>query len=64
MDNVFGMRETVESVFSHLSFVLCFGIRHNLNMAHSGMGSDEYADKSGMMGYSFELDDLPYMCFK
>ena len=37
---------------------------HNLNLAHSGMGSDEYGDKSGMMGYSYEYDDLPYMCFK
>mmetsp|Transcript_20276 Transcript_20276/g.49715 ORF Transcript_20276/g.49715 Transcript_20276/m.49715 type:complete len:820 (-) Transcript_20276:44-2503(-) len=38
-------------------------VGHNLNLAHSGFGGDEYADKSGMMGYSYEQDDLPYMCF-
>eukprot|EP00980_Cylindrotheca_fusiformis_P015406 scaffold4335_cov119-Cylindrotheca_fusiformis.AAC.9 len=36
---------------------------HNLNMAHSGMGDNEYADKSGMMGYSYAQDDIPFMCF-
>gem|GEM_PF-5760137 len=36
---------------------------HNLGMGHSGIGSSEYADSSGMMGYSYSTDDGPLMCF-
>ncbi len=36
---------------------------HNLNLAHSGEGTTEYADQSGMMGYSYSQDDGPVMCF-
>ncbi len=32
-------------------------------MAHSGEGSNQYADQSGMMGYSYSSDDAPLMCF-
>jgi len=43
-------------------------IGHNLNLAHSGDGDKndkdaEYDDKSGYMGSSFEMDDIPKMCF-
>lgn len=34
-----------------------------MNLKHSGEGSDEYDDKSGMMGYSYSGDDIPVMCF-
>lgn len=36
---------------------------HNLNFAHSNEGTTEYADQSGMMGYSYSSDDGPLMCF-
>jgi hypothetical protein len=36
---------------------------HNFGMGHSGIGSSEYADKSGMMGVSYSSDDGPKMCF-
>ncbi|TDR19454.1 hypothetical protein [Marinicella litoralis] len=36
---------------------------HNLGMGHSGIGGNEYADTSGMMGYSYSNDDGPLMCF-
>ena len=39
-------------------------VGHNLNLNHSGKGSEEYGDKSCMMGYSYDEDDIPYMCFK
>eukprot|EP00816_Leptocylindrus_hargravesii_P009684 CAMPEP_0196803776 /NCGR_PEP_ID=MMETSP1362-20130617/3256_1 /TAXON_ID=163516 /ORGANISM="Leptocylindrus danicus, Strain CCMP1856" /LENGTH=651 /DNA_ID=CAMNT_0042175603 /DNA_START=64 /DNA_END=2019 /DNA_ORIENTATION=+ len=38
-------------------------IGHNLNLAHSGEGSEEYGDRTGMMGYSYSSDDAPLMCF-
>eukprot|EP00814_Leptocylindrus_danicus_P019785 CAMPEP_0116024062 /NCGR_PEP_ID=MMETSP0321-20121206/12060_1 /TAXON_ID=163516 /ORGANISM="Leptocylindrus danicus var. danicus, Strain B650" /LENGTH=591 /DNA_ID=CAMNT_0003495655 /DNA_START=30 /DNA_END=1802 /DNA_ORIENTATION=+ len=38
-------------------------IGHNLNLAHSGVWSDEYGDRTGMMGYSYSSDDDPLMCF-
>jgi hypothetical protein len=38
-------------------------VGHNLGLAHSGKGGDDYADKSGMMGYSFKLNDAPLQCF-
>ncbi|KAI2496202.1 Gametolysin peptidase M11 [Fragilaria crotonensis] len=36
---------------------------HNLNLHHSGEGSNEYDDQSGLMGYSYNSDDTPSMCF-
>jgi Gametolysin peptidase M11 len=38
-------------------------IGHNLNLDHSGEGGIEYADQSGMMGYSYLYSDIPIMCF-
>lgn len=39
-------------------------VGHNLNLAHSGTaGSSEYGDRSGMMGFSYNMDDGPIMCF-
>merc|ERR1712176_336542 len=36
---------------------------HNIGLAHSGEGSNEYADNSGMMGYSYRQDEGPIMCY-
>lgn len=36
---------------------------HNLNLAHSGEGTNAYGDQSGMMGYSYSTDEGPIMCF-
>jgi hypothetical protein len=38
-------------------------VGHNLDVAHSNEGGTEYADQSGMMGYSYSQDDGPVMCF-
>jgi len=38
-------------------------IGHNINFAHSGVGSNEYADGSCMLGYSYSSDEGPVMCF-
>jgi hypothetical protein len=38
-------------------------IGHNLGFQHSSQGSDEYGDESGVMGYSYKIDDGPRMCF-
>ncbi|KAL7533016.1 hypothetical protein ACHAXR_012609 [Thalassiosira sp. AJA248-18] len=38
-------------------------IGHNLGYDHSGEGSNEYGDQSGMMGYSYSSDDGNVMCF-
>lgn len=39
-------------------------VGHNLNLAHSGLPNDsEYADKSGMMGFSYNVDNGPIQCF-
>lgn len=39
-------------------------VGHNFGMAHSGLpGRSEYEDTSGMMGFSFENDDGPNVCF-
>jgi hypothetical protein len=38
-------------------------VGHNLNFGHAGEGSEEYGDKSGMMGYSYSQNDSPVMCF-
>ncbi len=39
-------------------------IGHNLNLAHSGLPNDiVYADKSGMMGFSYNSDNGPIQCF-
>ncbi|KAI2498223.1 Gametolysin peptidase M11 [Fragilaria crotonensis] len=36
---------------------------HNLNLAHSSEGSSAYGDQSGLMGYSYSVDETPKMCF-
>jgi len=38
-------------------------IGHNLGLAHSGDGGNSYGDQSGMMGYSYNQDEGPAMCF-
>lgn len=43
-------------------------VGHNLNLAHSGApgnnpSRDQYEDSQGLMGYSFNSDDGPKMCF-
>eukprot|EP00536_Pseudo-nitzschia_multiseries_P013579 jgi/Psemu1/35665/gm1.35665_g len=38
-------------------------IGHNLGLGHSGKGTNVYGDQSSMMGYSYEDDDAPEMCF-
>ena len=38
-------------------------IGHNLGLHHSSVGTNEYGDKSGMMGYSYNEDDVPQQCF-
>jgi hypothetical protein len=32
-------------------------VGHNLDLAHSGVDKDEYADQTGFMGYANGLDD-------
>lgn len=44
-------------------FVFIIDKGHNLDLGHSGEGSNEYADTSGLMGYSYGQDDFPRMCF-
>jgi len=36
---------------------------HNLGYLHSGQGTDQYGDQSGLMGYSYSNDEGPIMCF-
>lgn len=39
-------------------------IGHNLNLAHSGLPNDSaYADKSGMMGFSYNDEGGPIQCY-
>jgi hypothetical protein len=38
-------------------------IGHNLDLAHSGEGTNQYGDQTAMMGYSYSQDDGPKMCF-
>lgn len=39
-------------------------VGHNLNLAHSGLPNDSvYADKSGMMGFSYSDQNGPIQCF-
>jgi hypothetical protein len=38
-------------------------VGHNLGLAHSGEGTNSYGDQSGMMGFSYDADDAPNMCF-
>lgn len=38
-------------------------VGHNMKLAHSGTYDDPYADRSGMMGFSYKLDDSPRQCF-
>mmetsp|Transcript_59060 Transcript_59060/g.144516 ORF Transcript_59060/g.144516 Transcript_59060/m.144516 type:complete len:528 (-) Transcript_59060:145-1728(-) len=36
---------------------------HTLNLGHSGLANDPYNDKSGMMGYSYDMMQRPVQCF-
>lgn len=38
-------------------------IGHNLGLAHSGVPQNRYGDRSGVMGFSYDNDDWPRMCF-
>ena len=38
-------------------------VGHNLGFHHSNHEGDTYGDRSGMLGYSYEYDDGPLMCF-
>lgn len=39
-------------------------VGHNLGLLHAGVkGASQYADQTGMMGYSYSSDDGPVMCF-
>ena len=40
-----------------------YAIGHNYNLKHSSDSTSEYGDKSGMMGFSYKIDDGPAMCF-
>jgi hypothetical protein len=44
------------------SFVI-HEVGHNLGLKHSGENGDQYADKTGYMGYSYAQLDGPSMCF-
>jgi hypothetical protein len=44
------------------SIYIFLHIGHNLGLAHSGVGYDQYADTS-IMGYSSRDDDGPAICF-
>jgi len=36
---------------------------HNLGYHDSGLGTDQYGDQSDMMGYSYDRNERPLMCF-
>jgi hypothetical protein len=36
---------------------------HNMGLDHSGLGRLAYGDQSGIMGYSYERNNWPLMCF-
>lgn len=38
-------------------------IGHNMGLPHSGRDGSSYADKSGMMGFSYKEKDSPQQCF-
>lgn len=38
-------------------------VGHNLGLGHSNEGSQNYADTTGMMGFSYDSDDGPRKCF-
>jgi len=39
-------------------------VGHNLGLLHSGIRRErEYSDTTGMMGFSYNYDDIPSMCF-
>merc|ERR1712232_1129391 len=38
-------------------------VGHNLGLGHSNQGTTAYGDQSSMMGYSYDSDDGPKMCF-
>ena len=46
-----------------LLMLLYTQIGHNIGYAHSNEGGTTYSDQTGMMGYSYNGDDSPLMCF-
>ncbi|KAL7425494.1 hypothetical protein ACHAXM_000042, partial [Skeletonema potamos] len=38
-------------------------IGHNLDFAHSNEGTERYGDTSGIMGFAYNQDEGPAMCF-
>jgi len=38
-------------------------VGHNLGLSHSNEGTQQYADTTGMMGFSYNSDDSPRKCF-
>ena len=54
------------SYFSHyiLSYHTSDEVGHNLGFGHSNENAVTYRDQSGMMGFSYDQDDGPVMCFK
>lgn len=38
-------------------------VGHNLGLGHSNEPGQSYGDQSSMMGYSYDIDDGPKMCF-
>jgi len=51
--------------FTSLNINTHFTLRSsNLGFAHSGEDTAEYADQSGMMGYSYSQDEGPVMVSK
>merc|ERR1711971_1066814 len=38
-------------------------VGHNLGLGHSNQGTTAYGDQSSLMGYSYDSDDGPKMCF-
>jgi len=38
-------------------------IGHNIRLAHSNEGGNSYQDQTGMMGFSYNSDEGPRMCF-
>ena len=38
-------------------------VGHNLNLYHADEGTVEYGDHTGMIGYSYSLNESPITCF-
>jgi hypothetical protein len=60
---MFGSNTTYNDKWANYVSIQMHEFGHNFGMGHSGLGSNEYADRSGMMGISYDQDDGPKMCF-